>query len=428
MQQVAMISTVSVALFLAFLVPNASGMNLRANSSSVSLADPALPAEIHAKWDKMDDFLEVMFTMACKWKHGKDVNGLAAEALKNGEVEGADGYASHVKNTQAKNVKGLEKSCGLIVASQKQKCRQGCATRWNAQATERNGCDAKCVTVYANFESSCMKKAEDLEKVYEQKSSKAAGQKQCYEGLCKEFPMVWMKAEEKDQKAEVTTQCESRCTDENVKAGCMKKWALEVDFVSSSIASDCAEKSGVTACFDKKKGTTSADYDKCKTTTAASCDKDHSECTKKGNTDNTFKDAAAFCDDRKKQCQKQSDEKCLSENKAALRKAKSSCEKEAATKYTSCNDDALGKKEEASMKKCIADRGPTCKKDCAGKCQVEKMNKCLLMHKSEDDPGQMFCKDFWNLLHTSSEVDPVTGNPIVLLASPSQMASITPVM
>merc|ERR1719498_887607 len=255
-----------------------------------------------------------MFTMACSWKHGKDVSGLAAEKLKNGEVEGADGYAAHVKQTQAKNVKGLEKACGLIVADHQKQCRQGCASRWNSNIEERNGCDKKCVTVYTNFETSCMQKADNLEKVYEQKMSKAAGQKQCYEGHCKEFPMVWMKADEKEMKEEVTTQCESRCTDDNVKAGCMKKWALEVDFVSSSIAADCAEKSGVSACFDKKKSTTSADYDKCKSTSKATCDKDHTDCTAKGKDGK----AKAFCDDRKKLCQEQSDEKCLDENKAAL--------------------------------------------------------------------------------------------------------------
>ena len=46
------------------------------------------------------------------------------------------------------------------------------------------------------------------------------------------------------------------------KAGCQKKWALEVDFISGSIRSDCAEKSGVKACFDKKKKTASSDYKK----------------------------------------------------------------------------------------------------------------------------------------------------------------------
>jgi len=400
------------ALLLAVLAAPIAGVTWRKQGlNSLSSADPATPKAIKEKWDKMDEFLEVMFTMACKWKHGKDIAGAAAEKLKNGEVEGAAGYQSAVKDMQADNVQGLEKACGLIVASQKKKCRQGCATRWNANAKERDGCDGKCVTVYANFERSCMEKADNLEKVYEQKRDKSAAQKQCYEGHCKEFPMVWMKAEESEMKSDVEAQCKSRCTDENVKAGCQKKWALEVDFIASSVASDCAEKSGVKKCFDEKKGAVSSEYDKCKSDTKATCEKAHAECSKKGD--------KAFCDDRKKMCSKQADEKCLAENKAGLGKAESECTKESKKEYTSCKDEALKKKEEAAEKKCIAERGPTCKEDCAGKCKVEKMNKCLLMLRSKDDPGKMFCKDFWHLLHTSSQVDPVTGNPIVLLQKPS---------
>jgi hypothetical protein len=405
--------------FLSLLAAPAAAANLRRNSESLALvsasdADPATPKAIHEKWDKMDDFLEVMFTMACKWKHGKDVSGAAAEKLKKGEVDGADGYREEVKNIHAKNVKGLERACGLITADGKKKCRQGCATRWNAATDKRSECDKKCVTVYTNFEASCDKKADDLVKVYEMKETKASAQKQCYEGHCKEFPMVWMKADEKAMKAEVDSQCKSRCTDENVKAGCQKKWALEVDFITASVASACQEKSGVKTCFDKKKTAASSGYDKCKSTTKTECDKAFTECKTKGKTDKTFKDAEAFCVDRKKLCQKQADKKCLDENKAALEDGKSVCEKEAATELASCQEKELKSKKEDAEKKCIADRGPKCKGDCEGKCQVEKMNKCLLMTKQQDDPGKMFCKDFWRLLHTSSEVDPVTGNPIVL--------------
>jgi len=407
-----------VALLLALLVAPVAGITLKA----ASVADPADPKAIKEKWDKMDDFLEIMFTMACQWKHGKDVSGAAAEKLKNGEVDGADGYHAEVKDIQSNNVKGLEKACGLIVAGQKQKCRQGCADRWNANAGQRDECDEKCVTVYANFETSCMQKADNLEKVYQQKNGKAAGQKQCYEGHCKEFPMVWMKAEEKEMKAEVETQCTSRCTDENVKAGCQKKWALEVDFIISGVRSDCAEKSGVKTCFDKKKADVSAAYDKCKSTSKDTCDKAHGECSKKA--EGQDKNAQNFCDDRKKLCQKQADEKCLDENKAGLDEAKSGCEKDAKKEFTTCEDETLKKKQEAAEKECIAERGPKCKGDCEGKCQVEKMNKCLLMLKSQDDPGKMFCKDFWHLLHSSSQVDPVTGNPIVLLQNTSAIAPV----
>jgi len=395
------------ALLVALLVAPAAGASLRR-------ADPALPKDITEKWDKMDDFLEVMFTMACKWKNGKDVSGLAAEALKKGEVEGADGYAAYQKELQAGNVEGLKKSCGLIVSEHKKKCRDGCAARWNAIAGKRDDCDEKCVTVYANFERSCNSKADNLAKVYAQKSAVAAGQKQCYEGHCKEFPQVWMKSDEKGMKAEVDTQCKDRCTDENVKHGCEKKWALEVDFITASVASKCAEESGVSKCVDKKKTTATADYDKCKSGTKKTCGDAYDECITKSNADKNFKDAKGFCTDRKKMCSGQADKKCLDENKGDLNKAEADCKEEASGDFTTCQDDALKEKEEAAEKACIAKRGPTCKKDCQGKCEVSKMNKCLLMLTTKDDPGKLFCKDFWDMLHSTAEVDPVTGNPIAL--------------
>merc|ERR1719263_1495624 len=145
-------------------------------------------------------------------------------------------------------------------------------------------------------------------------------------------------------KAEVDKQCTSRCTDDNVKAGCQRQWILEVDLHTSSVGADCAEESEVKTCFDDKKTTASGNYETCKDTKLSKMKEDH----------------------------------------------------------------------EAD---CIKEEGPKCKGKCEGKCNVEKMNKCLFLTKSEDDPGKMFCKDFWHLLHSSSEVDPVTGNPIVLLST-----------
>lgn len=402
--------------------PASEGVSLRSGvrknqSLALVAADPADPKDIHEKWDKMDEFLGIMFTMACKWKHGKDVHGLAAEKLKEGEVDGADGYNDYVAKTQAENVKGLTVACGNIVAVGKKKCRQGCATRWNEKMGKRDGCDEKCVSVYDTFETSCKSKVDNLDKVYNQKNERKAAQKQCYKGFCEPFPMVWMKAEESEMKDEVKTQCENRCTDDAIKSGCQKKWALEVDFIIAEVGSKCAEESGVSKCFDSKKESIDSDYKKCKSDTEKSCGDDYKTCKDKGNTDNTFKDAKAFCDDRKKMCLKQADEKCIDENKANLDKAQKGCEETADKALTKCKEDTLKEKEEKAEKKCISETTPTCKDDCAAKCQVGKMNKCLDTLSQKDDPTKMFCQDFWRLLHESSEVDPVTGNPIVLLAS-----------
>jgi len=410
----------AIVLILAIVVAPAAGASLRRRD------DPAKPADIKDKWEKMDGFLGVMFTMACKWKNGKDVAGLASEKLKDGEVEGADGYNAFVKKTQAGNVEGLKKSCGLVIAESKKKCRDGCATKWNAMATKRDSCDEKCVSVYANFDRSCKSKVDNLDKVFAQKRAKAGEQKTCYVGHCKEFPMVWMKPKEKDQKDEVKTQCDKRCTDKNIKIGCSTKWAAEIDFVSAKVNSDCAEASGVSDCIEGKKSSVSGKYDKCKSKTKGDCDKAHATCSKKGNTDKNFKDAKGFCDDRKTMCLKQADENCLDENKANLAKAEGECKAKASKALTKCQDDKLDKLEKDSEKKCIAKRGPSCKTDCQASCEVGKMKKCLLALKTEDDPGKLFCNDMWGLLHGTAEVDPVTGDPISLLSP--KAAKITPVL
>lgn len=413
-----LLALIGVPVSEATLLRSGSG---RDQSLVVSGGDPDKPKDIHKKWDKMDEFLGIMFTMACKWKHGKDVHGVAAEKLKEGDIDGADGYKQEVKDIQAENVKGLVEACGNIVASGKKKCRQGCADRWNEKMGKRNGCDEKCVSVYDTFETSCKSKVDNLAKVYDQKNERGAAQQQCYKGHCKEFPMVWMKAEESEMKDEVKTQCEKRCTDDAIKAGCQKAWALKVDFIAADVASKCAEDSGVTKCFSSKKDSINSDYDKCKSDTKKTCGDAYDECTKKGKVDDTFKDAKAFCTDRKKLCSKQADEKCLDENKSNLKEAQKKCEDLADKELTKCKEDTLKKKEEDAEKKCISEETPTCKKDCSAKCEVGKMNACLKTLEQKDDPTKLFCVDFWNLLHESSEVDPVTGNPIVLLSSKANL-------
>lgn len=396
------------ALALAILAVPADGTALRLRG------EPAKPADIKNKWDKMDGFLEVMFTMACKWKNGKDVFGQGAAALKDGEVEGAAGYQAYVKDLQARNVKGLQKSCGLIIAESKKSCRDGCAASWNALAAKRDECDEKCEKVYSNFERSCASKVDNLAKVYSQNSAMAEAQQQCYRGHCGKFPMVWMKEDEKAMTDEVKEQCEKRCTEKNIKIGCQEKWAAEIDFVTSDVNSKCAEESGVSKCLDGKKSGVSSEYDKCKSDTEKTCGDEFKTCTDKGNADKNFKDAKAFCTDRKKMCLEQSADKCLKENKAALKEAEADCKKDAAKELQTCQDDELEKREKAAEKKCIDKRTPTCKKDCNASCEVNKMNTCLAKLKTKDDPGKLFCKDFWSMLHSSAEVDPVTGMPVAL--------------
>merc|ERR1719263_2451257 len=141
-------------------------------------------------------------------------------------------------------------------------------------------------------------------------------------------------------KAEVDKQCTSRCTDDNVKAGCQRQWILEVDLHTSSVGADCAEESEVKTCFDDKKTTASGNYDTCKSDTKTTCETDHSDCTAKGD------QAKAFCDDRKKMCQEQADKKCLDANKADLEKAERECKAEASDELKACKETKLSKMKE----------------------------------------------------------------------------------
>lgn len=414
------LKTIVVSGLATSAVP-AAGRSLRLNEAarrSLLSEEPeiATPEEIHAKWDKMDEFLKIMFTMSCKWKHGKDVNGLAAEKLKNGEISG-DEVDEFKAGVQAKNLQGVKDACGMIVANGKKSCRQGCADQWGNKMEKRNECDTSCVSAYKKFELRCAGKAANLEKVYEMKLNAAAARKQCYEGHCDGFPTVWMKEDAAGMEEERTKQCENQCTEEKIKVQCRQKWQLEADFVAGDVTQECFDESKAKQCYEDKKSTAGTDQETCSSDGKATCEEQHAQCEADGKTSETFKSAADFCADRKKMCEEQVVSKCLSEHKAALEKAQKDCEAEDAEFMKTCQSEKMEAKETEASEKCVADKTPKCPETCAAKCPVDKLEGCLKNLESEGDVAKDFCEDFWSLLHESSEVDPVTGNPIVLLSS-----------
>jgi hypothetical protein len=382
--------------------------------------EPATPEEIHEKWDKMDDFLEIMFVMACKWKHGKDVNGLAAEKLKNGDIE-ADELSSFKGKTQDENVESVLQACGMIVSKGEKKCRSSCARRLgtmdSAVMKERAKCDKLCVSRYDEFEKSCHSKADNLKTLYGAKQKMAAAKKACYEDHCHKYPTVWMKAVD-DQKDEVDTQCEKACTEERVKVACERKFALEIDFTMAKIESACEAEGEVKACFNDKKGGVKDDTDACASDGETSCNEGFNECKSKGE-----EDSEDFCKQRKKMCLEQVDKKCVKQNKDALEDARKECEKDDSERQKACVSSKAKEKEEESVNKCVDEKKPTCDDDCHASCDTGKMNKCLENLGSTAELTTEFCSDFWHLLHASSEVDPETGNPIALLHARTNISS-----
>lgn len=288
--------------FLAF----ADGALLRKASLQIE-GDPKSPEEIHKKWDKMDDFLETMFVMACNSKHGKDVNGLAAEKLKSGDIVGSKALKSFKTKTQDANVDGVFRACGMIVSKGKKKCRESCSTRFGTMSSEvmqeRADCDKMCVERYASFEKSCRSKADNLKTVYDIKNKMAEAKKQCHESHCAKYPTVWMK-EKDDMSAEVDSQCEKACTEDRVKVQCEHKFNLEIDFQMAKIKSDCQAEGKVSECFSKEKESLSGEADTCSSKGKSDCDDSHSKC-------DTDKNSGDFCNERKKMCLEQVDKNCL---------------------------------------------------------------------------------------------------------------------
>lgn len=410
------------------LAPVAQGSRLRPSSqnstgvqSLVSVkreepdpaADIPTPKEIHEKWDKMDDFLEVMFVMACKWKHGKEVHDKAAHAYKDGQIKGNE-LEAFKKQTQAQNLVELKAACGNIVARGKGKCRQSCADRWGTAMEDRARCDKKCVDSYASFERDCTGKADSLELVYEMRLKAAAARKTCHEGFCKEFPSVWLKKKE-DMKTEADARCEDYCKEDKLKMRCENKWTLEYDGHKIGIESKCHESSKeVQKCFDDKSKTAGTEEETCQTEGKGKCETEETKCKTDGEADKNAK-AEEFCKERNSMCLEQVTDRCLKEHKESLETAKKECEDEDKEAIDKCVTDEMETKEKESKDECEKDKKESCPKDCGKKCDTEKLADCLEGLESENDAAEMFCTDFWKLLHSSSQVDPESGEPIVLL-------------
>lgn len=419
----------TASLLLLLCSPAGAALLRQGAAASRSLdEDDALAAnltipEIQEKWDKMDDFVGIMFKLACKWKHGKDVNGLTAEKLKNGEIS-RDETVDFKKEKQAQNVQYLKEACGRIVAQNQGKCRQNCAARWGVAKGKRAECDKKCVTVYTNFEKSCISKAEDLKMVYDSKLKAASARKQCRQGHCAEIPSVWMKDSEADMKTEAEAQCGNQCTADKVKLTCDRKWLLQVDFLTPSVKSACFSEGKAKTCFDGEKATASTAHGQCTSSGKGTCDSQFTKCKQDGKTDATFKDAQAFCDERKKMCEAQVTKQCEEEHKKALEAGKDKCMKADASAFETCVTTKLGEQETAEKSKCVTETTASCPKDCLAKCNVASLNQCLGNLKSNSDEAEMFCENFWRMLRESSELDPATGDPVVFLAETPDRKSV----
>jgi len=365
------------------------------------------PEAIHEKYDKMDEFIKTMFTIGCKWKHGKDVHNYAAQGLKDGSMT-TDEFEVELVATQDKELVALKQACGFIDASQRKKCRSGCATRWNAMMAERDSCDSKCEKNYDSFEKKCLGKADDLKTIYELTAKLVAAKKKCYTSWCAEFPTIHVMSNKKDMTKERKKRCEDYCDKDKIEMRCQKKFQLEIDFVMAGIKSECAEESGIGECFAKGKKKVNKKQESCKEEADSTCEEAYDKCAKEA--DGQAREAKAFCDKRMKMCDEQATAKCLKAHEAATDELKKTCEEKGKEAFEKCKKKGMEKEEKKAMEECSKEKGKACPSDCRDKCRIGKMTDCLDNLKQPDGTKD-FCEDFWRLIEESTEIDPKTGDP-----------------
>jgi len=408
-------------ILAALVLPQADATQLRGLNDESS--KPASREEIKEKWDKMDEFLETMFVMACSWKHGKDVDGEAGHALEEGYIEPRELHSFKGK-IQAENVVGVKRACGMIKSKGEATCRESCAERLGTMDAnvmkKRMACDRKCISTYAGFETSCLNKADELQEVNKIKQKMAKAKKACYEDHCHDFPTVWLKAD-KDQAAEVDKQCETGCKEDRIKTKCEKKFALNIDFTMSKLKTACQGESEMDTCIADHKSDADTEESDCQSSGKTECGNDMKTCSSRAK--GTDKTAMEFCEQREKKCLDESSETCLGDQEEAMAKGEKECEDEDDDRQKECVEAKVEEESETFVGDCVKETKPICQEECHDKwCNTGEMNTCLENLGSTAELTGEFCTDFWHLLHESSAVDPETGDPIVLLSKGARNA------
>jgi len=193
--------------------------------------------EIDKKWGAMDDVFGIMFTIACRAKHSKDVSGEAKAILKAGAVGETydwDDYLEEMKKIQKANIGDFKQSCGQIPAKGLPKCRGGCQDSHGDNFATRSQCDAKCVKKYRDFESECEGKAEMLGNVYDVELGKLNSYQSCAALHCPDYPVT----DGDDCDVEALDGCKEEMVTDMVKTATHDFCASLWDWISETEARD----------------------------------------------------------------------------------------------------------------------------------------------------------------------------------------------
>jgi hypothetical protein len=191
--------------------------------------------EISEKYDTLGDVFGIMFTIACRAKHSKDVKGEAKAILEAKDDKwNWDAYLDEMKKIQKGNIGDFKQSCGQIPAQGLPKCRGGCADHHGDNFNTRSQCDAKCVTKYKDFESECHDKAEMLGNVYDVELGKLNSYQSCAALHCPDYPVT----DGDDCDVDALTGCKDEMVTDMVKEATHDFCASLWDWIAEGNARD----------------------------------------------------------------------------------------------------------------------------------------------------------------------------------------------
>jgi hypothetical protein len=384
---------------------------------------PFQDPDVVEKYTKAESVSELLFTMACKAKHKNDIDGKARDKAKE-EKFTEEEFAGYVKTLQDKNLGKMKEACQVVNNKGNIGCRADCTSRWAAGGSftlpiKKQKCLDLCKTKHTTWEKECNDKISELTDVYVAEQGNLANTKKCQQIHCKDFPqiLVMKDAEFKDAEKE---GCKEHCTDKQIKAKCVKRWALQADTARVAFQDECRKetKEGtLEPCKDD--GTKEADDKKKKCTDDGKkkCDDDEKKCLDEGKAAGEDSmigaNADSICGVRKDVCTDQYKGKCKAGHEEDLKKVKKDCLGEHKEEQKKCLIDKMKGKKEDYLKKCQDDIKPTCKDDCADRCQVGDMRKCQKdMIAKAFGVTQKYCTQLWRWVFDSEQYDKKTMDPI----------------
>merc|ERR1719265_642540 len=331
----------------------------------------------------------------------------------------------YVKKIQASNMADLKQSCGKLSSSSSHKCLTGCTARWAAKGAQsdpvkKQNCIDMCNMKHTNWEQECLEQVDNLKNVYTVELGQLEGANKCVDQHCPKFPQVTMihnddaQAKLDEQQSVVDAGCDKACTDEGIEATCVKDFTLNIDFKLFEIEDKCkgSEEPKFDSCVKDNTGDIDGDADTCKSDGEGECDSQASDCMSEQSDDTASKEEGQkFCDEREKMCKEQVSAKCTKEHKAALDAASKECKKTMDADMKTCIDEETAKRKEEDVQKCVDETTPTCQDDCQGACQLEDLQKCQDdLNEAGSGVTEGFCKQFWQWLYDSEQVNAATGD------------------